>query len=56
MAIGFIDRLTLKVFVCLRDNLILAFLLQQFEMGNQLIRTRIDYHLCITSEPANQVC
>ena len=26
------------------------FLLQQFEMGNRWIRTRIDYHPCITSE------
>ena len=32
------------------------FLLQQFETGNRWIRTLIDYHPCITSEPANQVC
>ena len=32
------------------------FLLQQFEMGNRWIRTRIDYHPYITSEPTNQVC
>ena len=44
------------VFACLRDNLILAFLLQQFETGNRRTRTRIDYHPCITSEPTNQVC
>ena len=31
-------------------------LLQQFETGNRWIRTRIDYHPCITSEPTNQVC
>ena len=43
------------VFVCLRDDLILAFLIQQFETGNQWIRTRIDYQPCITSEPTNQV-
>ena len=30
-------------------------LLQQFETGNRWIRTRIDYHPCITSEPTNQV-
>ena len=36
--------------VCLRDDLILAFLLQQFEMRHRWIRTRIDYHPCITSE------
>ena len=34
----------------------LAFLLQQFEMRNRWIRTCIDYHRCITSEPTNQVC
>ena len=30
--------------------IIAFFLLQQFEMGNRWIRTRIDYHPCITSE------
>ena len=50
-----IDDVTL-VFVCLHDNLILAFLLQQFETGNWWIRTHINYHPCITSEPTNQVC
>ena len=45
-----------QVFVCLHDDLILAFLLQQFETGNRWIRTCIDYHPCITSEPTNQVC
>ena len=34
--------------------MILAFLLQQFETGNQWIRTRIDCHPCITSEPTKQ--
>ena len=32
------------------------FLLQQFKTGNRWIRTRIDYHPGITSEPTNQVC
>ena len=32
------------------------FLLQQFDMENRWIWTRIDYHTCITSEPTNQVC
>ena len=32
------------------------FLLQQVETGNQWTPTRIDYHPCIISEPANQVC
>ena len=44
------------VFICLGDDLILAFLLQQFETGDRYIRTLIDYHPCITSEPTNQVC
>ena len=30
-------------------------LLQQFEMGNRWIWTRIDYHPCITSEQTDQV-
>ena len=30
------------------------FLLQQFDIGNRWIWTRIDYHPCITSEPINQ--
>ena len=30
-------------------------MLQQFEMGNRWIQTRIDYHPCITSEPTNQI-
>ena len=55
ITIWLIDDVTL-VFVCLRDGLILAFLLQQFETGNRWIRVRIDYHPCITSEPTNQVC
>ena len=49
------DDVTLS-FVCLRDELILALLLQQFETGNRWIRTRIDYYSCITSGPTNQVC
>ena len=32
------------MFVCLLDELILGFLLQQFDMGNRWIWTRIDYH------------
>ena len=32
------------------------FLLQRFDIGNQWIWTRVDYHLCFTSEPTNQVC
>ena len=31
------------------------FLLQRFDMGNRWMRTRIDYHLCITSKPTNQL-
>ena len=33
-----------------------SFLFHQFETGNRWIRTHIDYHTCITSEPTNQVC
>ena len=44
------------IFVSLYDDLILAFLLQLLETGNRWTRTHIDYHLCITSEPTNQVC
>ena len=54
ITIWLIDDVTLSF--CLRDDLILAFLLQQFETGNRWIRTRINYHPCITSEPTNQVC
>ena len=54
ITIWLIDAVTL-VFVCLRYDLILAFLLQQFETGNRWIRTRIDCHPCITSGPTNQV-
>ena len=32
------------------------FLLQQFDLGNWWIWTRINYHPCIKSEPTNQVC
>ena len=46
ITIWLIDDVTL-VFVCLRDDLILAFLLQQFETGNRWIRIRIDYHLVL---------
>ena len=52
--IWLIDDVTLVFFGYLHDDLILAFLLQQFETGNWWIRTSIDYHLCITSEPTNQ--
>ena len=45
---------TLVFFVFLRDDLILDFLLQQFETGNRLTRTLIDYYPCITSEPTDQ--
>ena len=41
ITIWMIDDVTL-VFVCLRDDLFLAFLIQQFEMGNRWIRTRIE--------------
>ena len=41
--------------VCLPDDFLLGFfLLQQFDIGNWLIWTRIDYHPCVTSEPTNQ--
>ena len=43
------------LFVCLLDELILGYLLQQFGMRNRWILTRIDYHPCITSELTNQV-
>ena len=39
------------VFVCLPDDLILGFLLQQFDTGNRWIWVRIDYHPCIISKP-----
>ena len=55
ITIWLIDDVTL-VLVCLRDDLILDFLLQQSEMRHRWIRTGIDYHPCITSEPPNQVC
>ena len=54
ITIWLIDDVKL-VFVCLRDDLILSFLLQQFETGNRWILTQIDYHPCITSELTNQV-
>ena len=38
------------MFVCLLNDLILGFLLQQFDTW---IWTRIDYHPCITSEPSH---
>ena len=53
ITIWLIDDVTLVLFVCLRDDLILAFLLQQFETGNRWTRILINYHPCITSEPAN---
>ena len=55
VTIWLIDDVTL-VFVCLRNDSILAFILQQLETGNWWTRTRIDYHSCITTEPTNQVC
>ena len=55
ITIWLIDDVTIA-FVCLHDDLVLAFLLQQSETGNRWIRTRIDYHPCITSEPTNPVC
>ena len=51
--IWLIDDVTLT-FVCLRDDLILAFLSQQFETGNRWIRTCIDYQPCITREPTKR--
>ena len=56
ITIWLIDDVTLVFFVCLRDDLILAFLLQQFETRKRWTRTLIDYHPCITSGPTNQVC
>ena len=44
------------LFVCLLDELILGFCYIDFETGNRWIWTRINYHLCITSKPTNQVC
>ena len=55
MTIFLIDDVKL-VFVCLCDDLILAFLLQQLEKRNQWIWPHMDYHSCITSEPTNQMC
>ena len=43
ITIWLIDDVTLS-FVFFRVDLILVFLLQQFETGNRWIRTRIDYH------------
>ena len=53
ITIWLIDDVKL-VFVCLQNDLILACLIQQFETGNQWIRTRINYRPW--SEPTNQVC
>ena len=39
------------VLVCLLDDLILGFCYSNLDTGNRWTRTRIDYHLCITSEP-----
>ena len=52
--IWLIDDVTF-VFVCLRDDLFLAFLLKQFEKGNRWTRTCIDDYPCITSELTNRV-
>ena len=41
--------------VCLLDQVILGFCYSNFDMGNRWVWTRVDYHSCITSEPANQV-
>ena len=42
--------------VCLFTSWIdTRFLLQRFDIGSSWIWTRIDYHLCITSQPTNQV-
>ena len=43
------------MFVCLLEDVVVGFLLQQFDTGNRWSWTRIDYHLCTTSEPTNQV-
>ena len=51
-----IDDVMLVFFVCLRDDLSLAFLLQQFETGNRWTWTLINYYHYITSKPTNQVC
>ena len=56
ITIWVIDDATLVFFVHLRDDLILGFLLQQFETENPCNRFLIDYHPCITSEPTNQTC
>ena len=47
--------MALVFFVCLRDDLILATLLQQFETESRWTQTLSDYHPYITSEPTNQV-
>ena len=39
-----------SMFACLLDDLILGYLLQQFDTGNRWIWTGILYHPCITSE------
>ena len=41
--------------VCLLDELILDFLLQQSDITNRCIRIRNDYHPCFTKESTNQV-
>ena len=48
-------RCGVSFFVCLRDDLILATLLQQFETESRWTQTLSDYHPYITSEPTNQV-
>ena len=55
ITIWLIDGVTLS-FYLFTWWLILALLSPQFETRNRWIRTRIDYHPCITSEPTNQVC
>ena len=53
ITIWLIDDVKL-IFVCLLFVLILGFLLQLFDTGDQWTQTHIGYHPCITSEPTNQ--
>ena len=44
------------IFVCLLVDLDLGFVTAIWHERNRRTQNRINYHLCITSEPTNQVC
>ena len=56
ITIWLINDVTL-VFLCLFTSWFdSSFFVTAIWKGNRWIRTLVDYHLCITSEPTNQVC